>query len=53
MAHGCPELRFLWPRGGRAAPGLYEHLGAVDVTARDGWHVWAIEGAATTCLAWK
>ncbi|KYO44796.1 sentrin-specific protease 3 [Alligator mississippiensis] len=38
MAHGCPELRFLWPRGGRAAPGLYEHLGAVDVTARDGWH---------------
>uniref|UniRef100_A0A674K7P6 N-acetyltransferase domain-containing protein n=1 Tax=Terrapene triunguis TaxID=2587831 RepID=A0A674K7P6_9SAUR len=51
LAHGCTQFRFVSANWNQPATALYEKLGAVDVTARDNWVVWHIEGRAVRELA--
>ncbi|XP_043359661.1 thialysine N-epsilon-acetyltransferase-like isoform X2 [Dermochelys coriacea] len=46
LAHGCTQFRFVSANWNQPATALYKKLGAVDVTARDNWFVWHIEGQA-------
>nr|XP_042701948.1 thialysine N-epsilon-acetyltransferase-like isoform X3 [Chrysemys picta bellii] len=51
LAHGCTQFRFMLANWNQPAMALYEKLGAIDVTARDNWVVWHIEGRAMRELA--
>ncbi|XP_048689893.2 thialysine N-epsilon-acetyltransferase-like [Caretta caretta] len=44
LARGCTQFRFMSANWNQPATALYEKLGAVDMTARDNWFVWHIEG---------
>uniref|UniRef100_A0A8C3FAG1 N-acetyltransferase domain-containing protein n=1 Tax=Chrysemys picta bellii TaxID=8478 RepID=A0A8C3FAG1_CHRPI len=45
------KFRFMLANWNQPAMALYEKLGAIDVTARDNWVVWHIEGRAMRELA--
>ncbi|XP_034612592.1 diamine acetyltransferase 2-like isoform X3 [Trachemys scripta elegans] len=51
LAHGCSQFRFVLANWNQPAMALYEKLGAINVTARDNWVVWHIEGRAMQELA--
>uniref|UniRef100_A0A8C8RI86 N-acetyltransferase domain-containing protein n=1 Tax=Pelusios castaneus TaxID=367368 RepID=A0A8C8RI86_9SAUR len=51
LANGCSHFRFMSPKRNEPAMALYEKLGAVDVTKRDSWDVWHIEGQAVQEIA--
>ncbi|CAM4319661.1 unnamed protein product [Lepidochelys kempii] len=46
LARGCTQFQFMSATWNQPATALYEKLGAVDMTARDNWLVWHIEGQA-------
>ncbi|CAM5179155.1 unnamed protein product [Eretmochelys imbricata] len=51
LARGCTQFRLVSADWNQPATALYKKLGAVDMTARDNWLVWHIEGQAVGEMA--
>ncbi|XP_075764056.1 thialysine N-epsilon-acetyltransferase-like isoform X2 [Pelodiscus sinensis] len=44
LASGYTQFRFMSANWNQPATAFYENLGAVNVSARDSWNVWHMEG---------
>ncbi|XP_077662728.1 thialysine N-epsilon-acetyltransferase-like [Eretmochelys imbricata] len=51
LARGCTQFQLVSADWNQPATALYKKLGAVDMTARDNWLVWHIEGQAVGEMA--